>query len=80
MYRHAKIIYQKQKIYSLSVFYHGIRAVRDPHNVTHHLPSLVTMSDDGSLVRSDDLSIQIANILKNNLNTQTTNHKLSDSL
>ncbi|XP_074355379.1 uncharacterized protein LOC141695043 [Apium graveolens] len=38
------------------------------------------MSDDSSIVKNDDLSIQIANILKNNLNTQTTNHKLSDSL
>lgn len=33
-----------------------------------------TMSDN------NELSIQIANILKNTLNTQTTNHKLSDNL
>ncbi|XP_076949280.1 uncharacterized protein LOC143621873 [Bidens hawaiensis] len=37
------------------------------------------MSDDGSPL-NNELSIQIANLLKNSLNTTNTNHKLSDCL
>ncbi|XP_076926353.1 uncharacterized protein LOC143589490 [Bidens hawaiensis] len=37
------------------------------------------MSEDGSPL-NNELSIQIANLLKNSLNTQNTNHKLSDIL
>ncbi|XP_076906985.1 uncharacterized protein LOC143563301 [Bidens hawaiensis] len=38
------------------------------------------MSNDGDVVIKDDLLTQIANLLKNSLNTQTSTHKLSDSL